>query len=107
MKAGDLDQRVTIQRSTATSDGMGGQVLTWATAQELWANVKSVKGREIDHFGRLVTVETYLVIVRYGHTITTVDRIVWGQKTMNILSAQDRDGDRRWLTILAETGIGT
>jgi SPP1 family predicted phage head-tail adaptor len=106
MRTGDLYHRVTVERSTASSDGMGGQVITWNPVYTLWANVKAVRGREAEHLGRLVTVETYVVTIRYGVTVTTVDRIIWGDKTMNIRSAQDREGTRLWLTIECETGLG-
>jgi SPP1 family predicted phage head-tail adaptor len=107
MKAGDLNERVTIERSTSTSDGGGGRDVTWATVYELWANVKSVRGRETTDLGRTVTAETFVINVRFGVTITTVDRAVWRGKTMEIRSAQDREGDRRWLTLETETGVGS
>jgi SPP1 family predicted phage head-tail adaptor len=107
MKAGDLNDRVVIERSTSASDGMGGQTVTWSTLYNLWANVKAVRGREAESLGRQVTVETYLITVRYGLTITTHDRAIWSGKTMNIRSAQDREGTRRWLSIEAETGLGS
>ena len=107
MKAGELSERVVVERATTASDGMGGQTVTWSTAYTLWAKVRPVKGRETEHQGRLAPVETFLIVVRHGPTITAVDRITWNGKELNIRTVQDRDGDRRWLTIEAESGLGT
>lgn len=107
MKAGELSDRVVVERATTASDGMGGQTVTWATAYTLWAKVRPVKGRETEYQARLAAVETFLIVVRYGPTITAEDRISWDGKKLNIRTVQDRDGDSRWLTIEAESGLGT
>ena len=105
--AGELGELITIERSTTASDGMGGQTVTWTTNEQTWAKVRPVRGRETEHLGRLATVETYLFVIRYGSDVSTLDRVVWNSKTFNIRSVQDRDADRRWLTLECEAGLGT
>lgn len=107
MRVGELRERITVERATTVSDGAGGQTVTWTGAYTLWANVTPVRGREQEHLGRLATVETYLITVRHGPSITTKDRILWREKALNITAAQDREGTRQWLTIEAEAGLGT
>lgn len=108
MKAGDLTERVTVERAVTTDDGAGGQTVDWQPVPpNLWAKVRPVKGRETEDMGRRATVETYLIVIRYGPSVTTLDRLVWSGKQLNIRAAQDRDGDRRWLTLECEAGLGT
>jgi SPP1 family predicted phage head-tail adaptor len=109
MNAGELRERITIERATTTSDGHGGRTVTWSPVYSngVWAKVQSVRGREEERQGRLSTVETYLVTVRFAVSVTTLDRVVWRGRTMNIRAVADREGTREWLTLECETGVAT
>ena len=106
---GELRERVSIERATTVADGSGGQTVTWTAvyARGVWAKVQPVRGREEERLGRLATVDTFLVFLRFGIDVTTLDRIVWRDKTMNVRSVQDREGEREFLTIEAEAGVTT
>lgn len=109
MKIGELTERVSIEYATTADDGLGGQIVTWTARypKKVWAKVQSVRGREENRIGRLATVETYLVTVRFGVTAETVDRVVWRDKTMNIRAASDREGTREFWTLECEAGVTT
>lgn len=102
-----MTERVSVERATTTADGAGGQDVTWAAVypRGLWAKVQSVRGREEERLGRLSTVETYLIMVRFGVDVETTDRIVWRGKTFNIRAAADRDGTREFTTLECEAGV--
>lgn len=104
---GELRERVTIQEATTVSDGAGGQTVTWADVYTVWAKVQPVRGREEDRLGRLATVETYLVIVRFAVAVTSLSRLVWRGKVLNVRSVSDRDMDREFLTCECEAGVTT
>lgn len=105
--AGELRERVSIERATTTADGYGGQSVTWAAVYPsgIWAKVESVRGREDERQGRLSTVETYLITVRFGISVTTLDRVVWRGKTFNVRAAADREGTREWTVLECEAGV--
>ncbi len=107
IQVGELRERISIEAATTTADGAGGQTVTWAARypRGIWAKVQPVRGREEERLGRLATVETYLVFVRFGVVISTLDRIVWRGKTLNVRSAQDREGVREFLTCECEAGV--
>ena len=46
MKAGPRDQRITIQRKTATEDPYGGEVETWTNHAQEFAEYKPGTGQE-------------------------------------------------------------
>jgi head-tail adaptor len=46
MTAGRRDQKIVIQRGTASTDDYGGETLTWATLATEWAAVFYGKGDE-------------------------------------------------------------
>ena len=107
-RIGEMRERVTIERATTVADGGGGQTVTWAAVySSIPAKVQPVRGREGQVQGREMTVETYLVEVRHGYTITPLDRVVWGSKTLNIRTVQNRDMVYRRLVMECELGFGT
>ena len=108
-RSAELSERISIERATATADGAGGQDVAWAAvyASGVWAKVRSVRGREEERLGRLSTVETYLMTVRFGVDVEPTDRIVWRSKTLNVRAAADREGTREWLTLECEAGVNT
>ena len=103
--AGDMRERVTVQRATASADGYGGQNVSWADVATMWAKVQPVKGTEGVQAGGVAALETYLVTVRYGADVSELDRLSWRSKTMNIRTAQDRERNRQWLTLECEVGV--
>jgi SPP1 family predicted phage head-tail adaptor len=107
LTAGDMRERVVVQSMTTVADGGGGLTETWATFQTLWARVAPVSGREVEASGRLTSVETYLIYIRYRTDILTGMRIIWNGKTLNIRSVDNRDEHREFLTMECESGIAT
>lgn len=106
-RSAELSERISIERATTTSDGAGGQDVTWAAvyADGVWAKVRSVRGREETRLGRVSTVETYLITVRGRVDVTTLDRVVWRGTTLNVRDVADRDGAGDFLTLECEAGV--
>ena len=46
MRAGELRHRITIQKPTETSDGIGGVTTTWSTLITTWAAIWPLRGQE-------------------------------------------------------------
>lgn len=82
--AGDLRERVTLQRATATVDGFGGETLTWTGVATVWARVIERGGREPQIADRPVMVVGYEVVIRRGVTVTHLDRLTWNGKTLQV-----------------------
>ena len=53
--AGDLDQRITIEKKSMARDGAGGATATWSTRATVWAKVEPMTGRGF----RYVTVQVW------------------------------------------------
>jgi len=95
-------ERVAIQTISLADDGYGGKTETLSTLATVWAKVSPVKGREVEKSGRMESVETYLVMIRYRADVTTAHRILWSGKLLNIRSVQNRDEKRQFLTLECE-----
>lgn len=46
IKAGSLDQRITLQKRSSVVDSIGQPVESWADVAYLWANVRHLSGAE-------------------------------------------------------------
>jgi SPP1 family predicted phage head-tail adaptor len=104
LNAGDLNRKIQIRRSTEVSDGKGGYVTEWETIAEPWAEVKGQGGSEatIDHV--LQSISVYRIRIRWRGDVQAADQIRIGALELNIRSAEDPNGDREQLVIIADTG---
>jgi SPP1 family predicted phage head-tail adaptor len=94
MKAGDLRERVAIQRATSTRDEYNAEVLSWTTVATVWAQVVERGGRAPLLAERPVMVVSYEVTIRSGLEVSHKDRLVWRGKTLEIdtVTPQPADG---------------
>ena len=108
--AGNLDQRVTFQRNTSTSDGAGGQVKTWGNLNKtptVWAGVKAVRGNESVDEGGTVAAGLWLFEIRYRTDISEADRIQWRGENYNIRNIKRTSQRELNVVIEAERGVAT
>lgn len=105
MRAGQLDQRLTIQRESNTSDGMGGDTVEWCKVQNVWANVSPASGNEKEFGGQLTGEYTNVFTIRNNKTILDSDRIVWDGDFYNIRAIAKEGGRKLYLVIAAERGV--
>jgi SPP1 family predicted phage head-tail adaptor len=105
---GKLDQRVTFQTATLTSDGMGGSTRAWGSVPStptVWANVRAMGGTEAMQADQQQATTRYLFTVRNRTDISEDDRIVWRSENYNIRRIE-REGTRKmYLIIEAERGV--
>ena len=94
MRAGALDQRVTIERLMVTLDEYGGAVEAWAALQTVWAAVEPLNGREYFAANTIIAEVTTRIRMRYRADLTQVDRINHDGTLYNITSIiNPRSGD--------------
>lgn len=104
MDAGRLRDRVTIRREVNTKNARGGLDRSWTTlGSEIPAEVRSINGREAVIGSVLQGVAHFQVTLRYRSDVSVADQLVWNGRELNVHSAEDRLGDRRWLMIHAST----
>ncbi len=78
MKAGVMDQRVTILTPTYASSQQSGQgVASFATLATVWAAVRALTGAEILAAGAIASEVTYEVEMRFRADVTPKVRLQW------------------------------
>lgn len=109
--AGHLDRRVTLEKPTATPDGMGGTEAGWETVAEVGAGFRYLRGTEAVMAGRLQGRLTAVVTIKRSPTtaaVTTDWRLSEGTPATiwNVRSVIPSD-DRDFLELTCESGVAT
>jgi head-tail adaptor len=100
MKIGQLRQYVNIERGFASVGDRGQSVLTWANVYEgIPAAVVPLTGREAETSRQLVATADYMVTMRFHPGIEVSDRIIAGDKTLEVGHIKDQDGRNLWLAL--------
>lgn len=91
-----LPGTVVVVRSTATSDGMGGQDEVWAAAGTVAARI-SPAGAGADNImgGEFQNVAPWVVTLPAGTDVTDRDRLTYAGQTFEITGSSD---PRSWAT---------
>jgi len=84
MKAGQLDQRVTLQKPSTERDDYGQQINAWTTLGEAWAAVEPLQGREFLAAGAEQSEVTARIRMRWRSNIAANMRVLHGTDTYNI-----------------------
>lgn len=92
MDAGQLRERVTLQRVTRAANAYNEMEETWGTLEKRWAKVEGQSGREVERANQTAPLATHKVTMRADSltkTLTTDDRLVWagprGDVTLGIV----------------------
>ena len=102
MRAGDLDQRITLQSVSEENDS-GSLIQTYNDMASVWAKVISQRGSEAFEAARTNARETIRVGMRYRSDVTDKWRLKWLGQAYNIV-AVDRSMARSgelWVTAQA------
>lgn len=101
-----LRQRVMLQRRVEVADTGGGVSLVWTDIAELWAGILPLAGGERVREMRVQPVQNFLIQLRYRDDITTADRLLFGQRVLNIRSIRNVNERNQWLECRCEEGVG-
>ncbi len=84
MRAGDLDQRVTLESYTTTQDDWGQPIEGWTTFATVWAAVEPLRGREFIAAQAMTSELSARIRIRYRPGITGTMRVKHGSDTYGI-----------------------
>jgi SPP1 family predicted phage head-tail adaptor len=83
-RAGELDQRVIVQRHVRVPDEGGGYAESWEDEATVWAKVEPIGGRERVQAQQTEAPVNYRITVRRRTDISAGDRLLWLGRVLNI-----------------------
>ena len=106
MRAGSLDQRITIESRTDTIDAVGQSNPTWGTFEaNVPAGFDPVRGREFFNAQALTVVEAAMFRIRYLPGLIAGHRVQYDGKVWDIASVEQVFGRDREMHVFAATGL--
>ena len=102
MKAGDLTERVTVERFTATYDELGQPIEAWAPLFTCWAAVEPLTGREFIAAQAAQSEVTARIRMRFRPWMTAEDRVIHNGTTYGIESLVDVRSENRELVLMCK-----
>lgn len=95
---GALRDRVQIRRRDMAADGAGGFVTTYFPLATVWARVRALSARPSHPADARASSITHSVVLRYRIDIAPVDRLMFGGRALDVVSAEDLNGRRAFLS---------
>ena len=84
MRAGSLNQRVTIRQRATGSDELGQPVDTWSDVAIVWADIRYASGMESIKAGAEMSTARASIRIRWRTDITPAMRVVHGSTVYRI-----------------------
>lgn len=104
MRAGLLDQRVTLQSRSEAADAMGQATITWVDIATVWAQVQALRGREFFAAAQVQAEHTLKVRIRYRADVNETCRLVW-QGNHHDITGVIPVGRKEMLEIMCVQGV--
>lgn len=89
LAAGALDRRITVERASVTVDDFGGEVPTWSTLGEVWAEVTPISDGERWRAAEVAADVTTRFRIRWGLGVVVEDRVTYDGRTYNIVGVKE------------------
>lgn len=102
MKAGELDQRVTLQRREQGEDEAGQPFDDWVNVATVWAAVRPLRANDLIRANAITNIMDAKVVLRYRPGITSAMKVQHGTDTYSIESVIDVKSGRRELELLCK-----
>ncbi len=102
MQIGQLNRRIDILRQDDQRDSYGGIIGEWVKICSVWANIVPVTSKESFVSDRVQSTSDYKITIRYLPLLTTLDRLVYKGKCLEITGVKDLITDHKWLEITAK-----
>lgn len=108
MRAGRMRFRVQIQQNASTQDAAGQIVPAWTTLATVWADCRTMRGREFRESGAIQAEESVEFLCRWPFNEWTARaqlRIVFKDATYEVISVANKDERNRELMFVCRKGV--
>ena len=102
MKAGDLNNLVTIQARQAGQDAVGQPLSGWSTFARVWADVRRFNGLEMIKAGAAVSVVKASIRIRRRGDVTNGMRVLVGSTSYEVESVIQDEVKREYTDLVCQ-----
>ena len=98
MQPGKLRHKIQIKQPTETNTD-GEVTRTWATKYNVWAQVRTPTGREIEQQSHILPNLTHVVTIRWKSDIKPEWRVYWRGRALHIGSVAPDEKNKEFLVL--------
>ncbi|WP_017930149.1 phage head closure protein [Robiginitomaculum antarcticum] len=99
---GDLRSRLGLYSARQSSDDIGGAVTSWQLDRIVWGHIAPQSISERGAHGRLSVTQSYKITIRYMPGFPERARLIWGARTLRVITASDPDNRGERLHLICE-----
>ena len=85
-----------LEAASGASDGMGGEVESWATVATVFAHIEPLSAKSVYGAGQTLETVTHLITLRQGEDVRSGMRFTAGTRIFDILTVHDPDETGRY-----------
>lgn len=105
-QAGDLRNRITLQRKTVTRSGAGEETVSWSDEATIWAKAEPIRGREYFQAQAVQSEVNMRFVIRFRFVFrTALYRIKFGVKFYSIDSIINIEGLNHFQEIMCTEAV--
>ncbi len=101
MEIGELRHRITFQKLITILNENGFEIDTWKDYKMVWASISNLQGREYYAAAAIKAENTVKFKIRYIYGIDTTMRIMFREKSYNIISIDNIKYENKYIEIKA------
>lgn len=105
MRAGQLRDRLVLQKKTEARTNTGDVTITWTTDSTVWGQVQPVTGREYVASGGVQNEVTHRIYIRHHATVDDSWRAVNDGKVYSIKAVLNENNRDRMITLMCTQGV--
>lgn len=95
---GALRDRVQLFRKDMTAEPEGGHIIVYVPLATVWARVHARPAGLSGFADARGVTATHTVVIRFRGDLTAGDRITWRGRALEVLSVEDLNGKRTFIT---------
>ncbi len=102
MQAGKLRHRIELHSNIPTRNAQGEQIDSWAKYATVWASVEPFNGKELLNAQQISAEVTQRVKIRYYSGVKPEHRVIFKDRTLEIVAALDIAERRRSMHLMCK-----
>jgi SPP1 family predicted phage head-tail adaptor len=104
LRAGTLNNKVSLQRKTSGKDPLGQPVETWTEFANVWGAALLLNGKEVIEGGTQVSIGNASIRIRYRTDVNNGDRAICQGVTFNIAAVLPNVSTREYTDLICTVG---
>ena len=110
MRAGALDKRLLIQRSSNSQDATGAVTTSWVDVGLVWARISPIRGNEAALAGQTLASMDTRILIRYHTALADINadwRCSHADTIYNVVSIANIDTANKAIELLCKSGLNS